>query len=180
MRVLGTLLAGIAAIVLGACTTINNPAPASRSAPAAAPAGSAQPAPAITRTVTKRPGHRASVTPQPTQAPQPASAPPSTVPNVTDPWAVVSGYYGDIESGNYREAWVLLSSGMVTGQTYQQFVSGFSCTGTQRLTDLGESGNSVSFNLAATDVCTGRVQHFSGTDTVENGKIVAANVTRTG
>ncbi|HEX7996479.1 MAG TPA: hypothetical protein VF506_21375 [Streptosporangiaceae bacterium] len=69
---------------------------------------------------------------------------------------------------------------MVTGQTYQQFVAGFTCTGDQRLTELGTSGNTVSFDLAATDVCSGRVQHFTGTDTVVNGKIVAANVRRTG
>jgi hypothetical protein len=37
---------------------------------------------------------------------------------VTDPWAVVSAYYGDVESGNYAEAYALLSSGMVTGQSY--------------------------------------------------------------
>ena len=56
---------------------------------------------------------------------------PASTPNVTDPWAVVSAYYGDIESGNYAEAWALLSSGATTGQTYQQFVSGFACTGGQ-------------------------------------------------
>jgi hypothetical protein len=38
----------------------------------------------------------------------------------------------------------------------------------------------VRFSLAATDICTGRVQHFTGTDTVVNGRIVAADVTRTG
>ena len=93
---------------------------------------------------------------------------------------MVSGYYGDIESGNYREAWTLLSSGMVTGQSYEQFVSGFSCTGDQQLTELSESGNTVSFNLAAANICTGHVQHFTGTDTVSDGRIVAADVRRTG
>jgi hypothetical protein len=74
----------------------------------------------------------------------------------------------------------LLSSGAVTGQTYQQFVAGFSCTGGQQLTEQGTSGDQVSFTLAATDSCSGAVQHFSGTDTVSGGKIVAAHVTRTG
>jgi hypothetical protein len=32
------------------------------------------------------------------------------------------------------------------------------------------------FNLTATDSCTGQVQHYSGTDTVQNGTIVADNV----
>ena len=185
MKYLAVLLAAGAATSLAACTTINTSAPAGntsapagntsapadRSASSASPAESAQPAPTVTKTVTKHPQRRAATTPQTTHAPQPAE---------TDPWAVVAGYYGDIESGNYREAWTLLSSGMVTGQTYQQFVSGFSCTGAQRLTELGESGNTVSFNLAASDICTGRVQHFTGSDTVVNGKIVAADVTRSG
>ena len=97
------------------------------------------------------------------------------VPGVTDPWAVVSAYYGDIESGDYPGAWVLLGSGAVTGQTYQQFVAGFSCTGGQELAEQGTSGDQVSFTLAATDRCTGGVQHFSGTDTVSGGKIVEMN-----
>jgi hypothetical protein len=99
---------------------------------------------------------------------------------VTDPWAVVSAYYGDIESGNYSQAWALINSGATTGQTYQQFVSGFACTGSQNLTELGESGDQVTFDLDATNSCTGQVQHFTGTDTVQNGRIVAANVMQTG
>jgi uncharacterized Ntn-hydrolase superfamily protein len=95
---------------------------------------------------------------------------------VTDPWAVVSAYYGDIESGNYQQAWALLDSGATTGQTYQQFVNGFSCTGEQQLSEISENGDQVTFSLAATDTCNGQVQHFTGTDTVQNGKIVAANV----
>ncbi|MGO9077467.1 MAG: hypothetical protein ACLQDY_00265 [Streptosporangiaceae bacterium] len=93
---------------------------------------------------------------------------------------MVSAYYGDIESGNYPQAWALLSSGAVTGQTYQQFVNGFACTGTQTLTELGEAGDQVSFDLAAADTCTGVVQHYTGTDTVANGLIVSADVVQTG
>ena len=99
---------------------------------------------------------------------------------MTGPWAVVSAYYGDIESGNYPEAWALLSSGATTGQTYQQFVNGFACTGSQNLTEVGESGDQVTFDLDAANSCTGQVQHFTGTDTVQNGRIVAANVMQTG
>jgi hypothetical protein len=99
---------------------------------------------------------------------------------VTDPWAVVSAYYGAIESGDYATAWTLINSGATTGQTYQQFVGGFACTGGQVLTEVGESGDQVTFNLDATNSCTGQVQHFTGTDTVQNGKIVAAHVTQTG
>ena len=99
---------------------------------------------------------------------------------MTDPWAVVSAYYADIESGNYGQAWNLIGSGATTGQTYPQFVDGFACTGSQDLTELGESGDQVSFDLAATDSCTGAVQHFTGTDTVRDGQIVAASVRSTG
>jgi len=99
---------------------------------------------------------------------------------VTDPWAVVSAYYGDIESGDFPAAWALIDSGATTGQTYQQFVAGFACTGGQTLTEVGTSGDQVTFDLDATNSCTGQVQHYTGTDTVQNGKIVAAHVVQTG
>lgn len=145
-------------------------------------------APPVTKTVTpaasrvpvtQAPGTRAPGTQAPAAQP-PASAAAQPVPSVTDPWAVVSAYYGDVESGDYAQAWALLSSGMATGQTYQQFVSGFSCTGTQQLTEQSESGDQVTFDLAATDNCSGAVQMFTGTDTVTDGKIVAAQISRTG
>jgi curli biogenesis system outer membrane secretion channel CsgG len=153
---------------------------------------SAAPTPAVTKTVVR---YR-SVTPAaaPTTAPStaPTTAPttaaggpapaaaPAAAPNVTDPWAVVAAYYGDIESGDYQNAWQLLDSGMTTGQTYQQFVDGFGCTGSQNLSENWESGDEVNFDLAATDDCSGAVQDFSGTDTVVNGKIVAADISADG
>jgi hypothetical protein len=144
-------------------------------------------APTVTRTATPPaspatpPASPASPPASPASPPaSPATSAPQSDPNVTDPWAVVSAYYGDVESGAYPQAWALLSSGAVTGQTYQQFVAGFSCTGGQQLTEQDTSGDQVSFTLAATDRCTGAVQHFSGTDTVSGGKIVAAHITQTG
>jgi hypothetical protein len=136
-------------------------------------------APTVTKTATPASPSAAPQTSVP-QSSAPQSSAPQTDPNVTDPWAVVSAYYGDVESGAYPQAWALLSSGAVTGQTYQQFAGGFSCTGGQQVTDQGESGDQVSFTLAATDRCTGMVQQFSGTDTVSGGKIVAAHIIRTG
>jgi len=59
-------------------------------------------------------------------------------------------------------------------------VDGFSCTGSQDLSENWESGDEVSFDLAAADACTGAEQDFSGTDTVADGKIVAASITQTG
>ena len=141
-------------------------------------------APTVTKTATPASPSAAPQTAAPqTPAPQtsvPQTSAPQSDPNVTDPWAVVSAYYGDVESGAYPQAWALLSSGAVTGQTYQQFVAGFSCTGGQELAEQGTSGDQVSFTLAATDRCTGGVQHFSGTDTVSGGKIVAARISRAG
>jgi hypothetical protein len=183
MKVLPAAVAAVASLFLAGCAISNAPA-------------SSAPSPTITKTVIKHAGSHAAprttpasgATPAqdpaatPVQAPASttAPAPASTVPNVTNPWAVVSAYYGDVESGDYHQAWALLSSGMVTGQTYQQFVDGYACTGSQLLTELGESGDQVSFNLTATDSCNGVVQHFTGTDTVQDGRIVAANVHQTG
>jgi hypothetical protein len=49
-----------------------------------------------------------------------------------------------------------------------------------RVWQPGESGDQVNFNLDATNSCTGQVDHFTGTDTVQNGQIVGANVVQTG
>jgi hypothetical protein len=100
--------------------------------------------------------------------------------NVTDAWAVVSAYYGDIESGNYEQAYALIGHGSTTGQSYQQFASGFTCTGSQTVSENWDTGDQVNFNLAAGDSCTGATHYYTGTDTVQNGIIVAADVAQTG
>jgi hypothetical protein len=105
---------------------------------------------------------------------------PVTTPEVTDPWAVVSAYYADVESHRYRQAWTLIGSGAVTGQTYRQFMAGYACTGAEQLTELGGSRDQVHFDLAAYDGCTGQTLYYTGTDTVRHGRIVAARVTRIG
>ena len=144
---------------------------------------SSAPTPASTKTVVKT---VQAATPTTTSAP-PATVT-STAPapqqpadhNVTDPWAVVSAYYGDIESGNYAQAYALIGNGATTGQSYQDFVAGFSCTGAQGVSENWESGDQVNFDLAATDSCTGVTQQYTGTDTAQNGIIIAADVVRTG
>lgn len=143
--------------------------------------------PAITKTVVK---YR-TIAATPSAAPSTAAVAPPAVPapavpqqppdqNVTDPWAVVSAYYGDIESGNYEQAYALIGYGATTGQSYQEFVDGFACTGSQSVTENWDSGDQVNFNLAAVDSCSGVTQYYSGTDTVSNGVIVAADVVQTG
>jgi hypothetical protein len=174
------VLLGVAACASPGTVTVGLTPTAASHSPTAA-ARSAAPTPAVTKTVVR---YR-DVTTTPTAAPAPAAtaapapaAAPAADPNVTDPWAVVSAYYGDIESGDYAGAWALLDSGLTTGQTYQQFVDGFACTGSQVLSETGQSGDQVSFDLSATDNCTGAVQDFSGTDTVQGGLIVAADVSQ--
>jgi len=171
MRTVACSLAGLAALglTLTACTTVyENATPAkSHSSASASGRSSASSAPATT-------------SPQAAPSSTSAQAAPPASPNVTDPWAVVSAYYGDVESGNYQQAWALLDAGATTGQTYQQFVNGYACTGGQTLSEVSESGDQVTFNLTATDTCTGAVQHFTGTDTVQGGKIVAADVHQDG
>ena len=166
--------AGLAAASLGlaACATpetVTEVAPTTASHSATPAARSPAPTPTA-----------APATPAAPAAPAAPASRSAADPNVMDPWAVVSAYYGDIESGDYAGAWALLDSGMTTGQTYQQFVDGFSCTGSQVLSENWASGDQVSFDLAATDDCTGAVQEFSGTDTVQGGLIVAADVSQVG
>lgn len=158
----------ISVLGLAACTAPAAPAidvPASPSGhPAKAPV---KLVPAATKTIAKYSAARHAATPRP-------------VSHLTDPWAVVSEYYSDIELGDYPRAWALLNSAMTTGQSFDQFVNGFTCTGAQNLTENWESGNEVSFNLEATDDCSGARAHFTGTDTVLDGKITATVVTQTG
>src|ERR1700722_15750483 len=185
VALLGAGLLGVAACASPATVTVEQPPPAASHSPTAAPR-SAAPTPAVTKTVTMTPtappATAAPAAPATTPPPRPPAGAPAAAPagdpNVTQPWAVVSAYYGGIESGDYAGAWALLNSGLTTGQTYQQFVDGFACTGSQDLSETGQSGDQVSFDLTATDDCTGAVQEFSGTDTVQGGLIVAADVSQ--
>ncbi len=174
-RLLWPLAVVIVPAILGAAgLVVAHAAPPAPAAPpdkiaTLSPAASPAPAPAITNTPSGRP--RATLTPR--QAARPRR-------HLTDPWAVVSAYYRDVDSHQYAKAWALISSGLATGQTYQQFVAGYACTGTEQPTKLGQSGHQVRFNLAVVNACTGAAQYYTGTDTVRGGKIVAADVTRTG
>jgi hypothetical protein len=174
-RLLWPLAVVIVAAILGAAgLLVAHAAPPAPAAPpdtiaTLRPTASPSPAPTITTTPSGRP--RATVTPRQAARPRPQR---------TDPWAVVSAYYRDVDAHKYAKAWALISSGLATGQTYQQFVAGYACTGTEQPTKLGQSGHQVSFNLTVLNDCTGTAQYYTGTDTVRGGKIVAADVTRTG
>jgi len=132
------------------------------------PTASSSPVPTIGTTPSGRP--RATPTPR-------RAAPPR--PRLTGPWAVVSAYYRDVQSHKYARAWALISSALAAEQTYQQFVAGYACTGSEQPTKLDQSGPQVRFNLAVVNDCTGAAQYYTGTDTVRGGRIVAADVART-
>jgi hypothetical protein len=170
-RLLWPLAVVIVAAVLGAAgLLIAHAAPPAPAAPpdtiaTLRPTGSPSPVPTITTTASGTP--RATVTARPRSRP-------------ADPWAVVSAYYRDVDARRYAQAWALISPALIAFQTYQQFVAGYACTGTEQPTELGQSGHQVSFNLTVLNDCTGAAQYYTGTDTVRGGKIVAADVTRTG
>jgi hypothetical protein len=158
----------VPAILGGAGLLLAHAAPSAPAAPSGTVAtlGPAAPSPAVTRTASGRPGasrHAA-----------------RRRPHHTGPWAVVSAYYRYIDSHKYAKAWALIGPALATGQTYQQFVAGYACTGSEQPIKLVQFGHQVSFNLAVVNGCTGAAQHYTGTDTVRGGKIVAADVTRTG
>jgi hypothetical protein len=131
------------------------------------PAASPTPAPTSTNTASAR------ATPTPGQAARPRR-------HHAGPWAVVSAYYRHVSARKYARAWALIGPAMAAGQTYQQFVAGYACTGTERPTRLSQAGHQVSFNLAVVNTCTAAFQYYTGTDIVRGGKIVTASVTPTG
>jgi hypothetical protein len=92
---------------------------------------------------------------------------------------VVRGYYRDVSAREYARAWALIRPALAASQSYQQFVAGYACTGTERPARLSQSGDQVEFNLVVVNDC-GAAQYYTGTDTVRGGKIVAADVTSTG
>lgn len=135
----------------------------------------ASPTPTITTTASSQ--QRAAASPRPAATPRQGAQP---RPQRIGPWAVVRAYYRDINSHKFAKAWALIHSGLATGQTYQQFVAGYACTGTEHPTRLSQYGHQIRFGLTVVNDCTGAAQHYTGTDIVRGGKIIAAHVTRTG
>ena len=145
---------------------------------AAPPAPARPPASTLAQTPTPASTHPASTHPA---SGKPRSSHPRRTARSrrTGPRAVITAYYRDINARRYARAWALISPGLGTGQTYAQFVAGYACTGAERPAKLRRSGQQVSFRLTVIDNCTGAAQHYSGTDTVRGGMIVAVHVTRT-
>lgn len=158
-------LAGALALAAAACTTIE-----------------VAPQAAVTKTATP------TITPTPT----PTTPAPTKVivrhrtktvyvpaaPVQTDPWAVVSEYYGDVSSGDYASGWNLLGPSFQARQgSYQNWVAGYDGTGAQQVQEVGESGSAVSYYLTSANP-DGTVQYYSGTAVVYGGLIQSTSVTQ--
>jgi serine/threonine protein kinase len=107
-----------------------------------------------------------------------SSAPASSAPPPTTPRAVVSAYYQAINAHQFRKAYDLSTQAQDT-ESFAQFRQGYQGTRHDTLTITGVSAGVVSFNLTATQT-DGSVKTYSGSYTVQNGKIVGSNVAQTG
>jgi len=136
--------------------------------------------PAATKTVTPDPAPKTTpspATPAPA-TPSPAPAAPPTAPVQSDPWAIVSEYYGDVTSGDYADAWNLLGPSMQAAQGgYASFTAGYSGTGSQNVYEVGESGDQVTYYLQSVNP-DGTVQWYEGTATVWGGQVQSTDVTQ--
>lgn len=136
------------------------------------------------------PSTRASASPSAAPVSASSSASPSPVyvpvtqapapPEVTDPWAVVSAYYGDIETSNFAEAWSLLSPSMQARLgPFDGWEAGYSCTSGDSVSENYESGDTVNVDITSSQ-CDGTNQFYTGSYTVDAGKITSASVVRAG
>jgi hypothetical protein len=191
-------VAVVAVIAVTACsggtTTI-------KEVPAALPvthtSAPAKPSPAVTKTVTAKPAPAVTKTAAPSVAPviinnnvpatTPApvyvapAAPPAPVDNY-DPYAVVSQYYADVESGDYSNAWDM--GGSTLSENYSDFVTGYENTGAQSISENWESGGTASIDLSAVDNAKedDPTQYFTCQYTVDQnvGTITGGSCTQTG
>jgi hypothetical protein len=108
----------------------------------------------------------------------PASRPPSSPAAPTTPQGVVTAYYDAINNRDYATAYGLLGSQAQARESYASFKQGYSDTEHDSLTVTGVSGDTVSITLVAQHT-DGSILKFSGTYTVQNGKIVGSNIQRT-
>ena len=111
----------------------------------------------------------------PTVAPTPR--PTSPAPTLTGPVATVRAYVAAINGHDYARAWSL--GGRNTGQSYSNFVSGFSATARDTLAIVSVSGDVVTARLTAQQT-DGTVHTYQGTYTVDSGVIVGFDVLQAG
>lgn len=112
----------------------------------------------------------------------PATVAPTLRPTVhartlTTPAATVLAYVAAINGHDYARAWSL--GGRNTGQSYSNFVSGFSMTARDALTIVSVSSDVVTARLTAQQT-DGTVDTYQGTYTVHRGVIIGFNVVQAG
>lgn len=117
------------------------------------------------------PSHRPSHSPSPSKRPKPK---PSKKPKPSGPAAVVTTYVSAINRHDYRTAWTIYRHA-AHGQSYSQFVDGFSGTDHDQLTILGTDGSTVRVDLVAYQ-SDGSTHHYTGSYTVSNGRITASHI----
>jgi hypothetical protein len=102
------------------------------------------------------------------------SASPPTTTSTNTAQAVVEQYFAAINAGNYALAWSLGGMNIEQG-SYNSFVQGFAGTSSDNVTIISVSGDTVTVQLDAIQT-DGTHKYFSGTYTVKDGSIVAADI----
>lgn len=103
-----------------------------------------------------------------------AGAPPPATSSASSAQDVVQAYFAAINAGNYALAWSLGGMNIQNG-SYSSFVQGFAGTSSDTVTVVSVDGDTVAVTLDAAQT-DGTHKYFSGTYTVKNGVIVAADV----
>ena len=164
--------------ISGPAFVSSQPATSTPSASASTSTPTPTPTPTPTVTVTDSPGPAA---PSPAPATTVTATAPATtgpVPRLTNSSAVVEQYYQDITNHDYAAAWALGGSN-IAGESYPQYVAGFSTTARIALGTVSEFGASqVQAVLYATQT-DGTVKVYQGTYTVANGVLVGASIRQT-
>lgn len=104
------------------------------------------------------------------------SADASPSPTDTGPDSVVIAYFNAINQGDYETAWSL--GGDNLNSSYSDFVNGFSGTSRDNVTIVSVSGDQVQVDLDA-EQTDGTQKTYTGTYTVDNGAITAAQLNQT-
>ncbi len=127
--------------------------------------------PRTTQTVTAHPGNSASSTPNTT----PPTSQGSQTPTILNgPDAVVRTYYQAVNNHNYSRAWQInLAAHQISD--YSHFVQGFNGTQHVTVTITSTIGNTVYVQIASLHT-DGKTLYYSGSYTVRNGTITAANI----
>lgn len=122
------------------------------------------------------PGPTTSASPSNSPSPSPSKRPspkPSKKPK-TGPAAVVTTYVSAINRRDYRTAWTIYRHA-AKGQSYSEFVAGFSGTDHDQVTIVRTSGSTVEVDLVAYQT-DGSKHRYTGTYTVSGERITASHI----